>query len=240
MKAKEATLKKEKKTLSLKADSKRDGMFIGTKSDGSTYSVRKDRHRYFFPNEWLQFKKTLKPNQEILFDLLFHTGARIEEALHVRLCDLDIDRWTLKLVVTKSKAKKGESAQMGGAVRNFRVSSTYLKRLKKYAYASDIKTWDERIFKVTKQSVWQLFRRKMIESGIKDYWNFSLHNIRKTHGMWLKTLQSRGKDLDISEICMRLGHDHNTFIKHYGSPSVFGDADRDKMLELMGDIYGFK
>jgi len=41
---------------------------------------------------------------------------------------------------------------------------------------------------------------------------FSLHNIRKTTGMWLKTVQRRGYDLDVSEICMRLGHDHNTFL----------------------------
>ena len=81
---------------------------------------------------------------------------------------------------------------------------------------------------------------RFIKIGEEDYWKYSLHNIRKTHGMWLKTLQHRGRDLDVSEICMRLGHDMNTFLKHYGSPSVFSDQDRDKMIEVLGDIYGFK
>ena len=55
--------------------------------------------------------------------------------------------------------------------------------------------------------------------------------------MWLKTVQRRGDDLDVSEICMRLGHDHNTFLKHYGSPSVFTDQQRDKIVDILGDVY---
>ena len=225
-----------KKKLKLKP-TRREGLLVGIKSDGRKYSVRKDRHRYFFPDEWTEFLGTLKPNQNMLFNLLFHTGARITEGLHVRPVDIDYDRWTLKLTVTKSKAKKGEGTEKGGAIRNFRVSSNFLKRLRRYIKIKEIEEKD-RIFDISKQSVWQLFRKKLIEAGIKDYYNFSLHNIRKTHGMWLKTLQSRGKDLDVSEICMRLGHDHNTFLKHYGSPSIFTDSDRDKMQNLMGDIYG--
>ena len=58
--------------------------------------------------------------------------------------------------------------------------------------------------------------------------------------MWLKTLQTRGKDLDISEICGRLGHDYNTFLKHYGSPSIFTDQQRDLMVDILGDVYGLK
>jgi integrase len=111
--------------------------------------------------------------------------------------------------------------------------------MRKYIADNNIGS-DEKIFKMTKQGAWQLLRRKLKKLGVADYWQYSLHNIRKTHGMWLKTLQHRGTDLDVSEICMRLGHDMNTFLKHYGSPSIFGDADRDRMIDILGDIYGLK
>jgi len=81
-----------------------------------------------------------------------------------------------------------------------------------------------------------MFKRSLKKAGLNE-WEFSLHNIRKTTGMWLKTVQRRGSDLDVSEICMRLGHDHNTFLKHYGSPSIFTDQQRDKIVEILGDMY---
>lgn len=220
-----------------------DDILIGTKKDGRTYSVRKDRHRYFFPDEWNLFYNSLNDKNKFLFDTLIATGARIEEALNLRPRDFNFDRRTITLMVTKAKATKGESKATGGARRSFSVSTKYLIKLRKYLRDNEIKD-DELIFKskkgdkhIAKQAVWKLMRERLQSIGMKDYYNFSLHNIRKTHGMWLKTLQHRGKDLDVSEICMRLGHDMNTFLKHYGSPSIFGDSDRDKMIEILGDIY---
>jgi hypothetical protein len=40
-----------KKILKLK-QKEEENLMVGQKSDGSKYTVRKDRHRYFFPNEW--------------------------------------------------------------------------------------------------------------------------------------------------------------------------------------------
>jgi len=37
-----------------------------------------------------------------------------------------------------------------------------------------------------------------------------------------------------------LGHDHNTYLKHYMSPSVFTDSDRDKIANTLGDVYGIR
>ena len=61
---------------------------------------------------------------------------------------------------------------------------------------------------------------------------FSLHNIRKTHGNWLKSL-----GIDGSEICSRLGHDYNTFLKAYGSTDVFTYQDRQEIRIILGDLY---
>ena len=46
--------------------------------------------------------------------------------------------------------------------------------------------------------------------------------------------------VDSGEICYRLGHDLNTFIKHYGSANVFDRKDKIGMTKILGDVYGFK
>lgn len=223
------------KRLSLEPVSGKDGLFVGTKSDGKKYTVRADRHRYFFPHEWTKFIKELKENKIILFETLLQTGGRIDEVLHLKPKDFLWESNSLTLRVTKSKAKKGESKLLGGRRRSFGVSSQYIRKLRKYIRENKIKD-NFLLFSITKQAVSQLFKRTLKRAGLNE-WEFSLHNIRKTTGMWLKTVQRRGYDLDVSEICMRLGHDHNTFLKHYGSPSIFTDQQRDKIVEILGDVY---
>ena len=221
--------------MNLKPDPNREGLFIGTKSDGKSYSVRKDRHRYFFPEEWLRFQNQLKENRKILFETLLQTGGRIDEVLHLKPKDFIWDNNSVTLRVTKSKAKKGESKILGGSSRSFSVSSSFIRKMRRHIRENKI-TDDALIFSITKQAVSQMFKRALRKANLNE-WEFSLHNIRKTSGMWLKTVQRRGVDLDVSEICMRLGHDHNTFLKHYGSPSVFTDQQRDKIIEILGDMY---
>lgn len=212
-----------------------DGLFQGIKSDGKKYTVRKDRHRYFFPNEWLVFMNTLRKDKKILFETLLQTGGRIEEVLNIKPSDFIWDNNSVTLRVTKSKAVKGESRILGGRQRAFSVSSKYCKRVRIYIRTKQIKD-NEYLFPISKQAVSQMFKRSLKKAEL-NAWEFSLHNIRKTSGMWLKTVQRRGQDLDVSEICMRLGHDHNTFLKHYGSPSVFTDQQRDKIVDILGDVY---
>jgi len=229
-----------KTKLKLKA-TKQEGIFRGTKSNGITYTVRKDRHRYFFPNEWTIFINKLKPSKQLLFETLLQSGARIDEALNIRPKDFDFERNTLTLFVTKSKAKKGQNKEMGGSKRAFVVSSDYSKKMRKYIKSKGMEeTSDQRIFTVTRQAVWRLMRRNLIAAGINDYYNFSLHNIRKSEGMWLKTLIPFSREITEGEICMRLGHDMNTFLKHYGSPSIFNERDKIAMIKILGDVYGLK
>jgi integrase len=236
------TQEEKKKRLSLTPISDKEGLYIGIKRDGKSYTVRKDRSRYFRPSEWNKFIESLTNTKTILlFDTLIQIGARIDEALHIRPRDYNFDQRIITLYVTKSKARKGETATLGGKPRSFGISSQYVRRVKKYLKDNNINERDDKpLFNISQQGVYQLMRRKLKDIGIEDWYNFSLHNIRKTHGMWLKTLQSRARDLDISEICQRLGHDYNTFLKHYGSPSIFTDQDRDKMVDILGDVYNLR
>ncbi len=47
----------KRKSLTLKEVSDKEGLYVGIKKDGKPYTVRKDRHRFFFPNEWEKFLK---------------------------------------------------------------------------------------------------------------------------------------------------------------------------------------
>jgi len=193
---------------------------------GIEYSIRTDRRRFFYPQEWVHFMKSLKTSKKPLFDFMLNTGCRIDEALHIRTCDFDFERNNVRLWKTKTKAKKGETH---GKPRTISISSQFSRRIKKYC--CNFKS-EEYIFIGSIQSVNQMLKRILKKIGIKDFYNFSTHNIRKTSGMFLKAL-----GIDVGEICTRLGHDYNTYIQHYGSADVFSEKDMRGIKELFGDLY---
>ena len=225
---------------------------IGVKKDGKRYTVRKDRRRYFFPHEWNKFYATLKNDKhKILFLTLLHTGARIMEALHIRPKDINFERETITLEVTKNRSAKRNIYAMG-AKRSFFVSKKYLKELKKYIKKYNIK--DEEYFFLDNDklpenyidlpnkeklkyfgnksiSYRELLKRKMKKTGIKDWYNFSLHNLRKTYGNWIKTF-----DIRTAELCYRMGHDLDTYLTHYGSPMIFTAQERIEIMKILGEI----
>jgi integrase len=237
--------KKKINRLSLSPVLGKEGLFVGTKSDGTSYSVRKDRHRYFFPEEWIRFINVIKSDKQLLFETLLQSGGRIEEGINIRPRDFDFERNTLTLYVTKSKATKGQTKEMGGNKRGFQVSTNYIKQVKAYIRKKGISN-EGYLFPgkngkpITTTSAWQVMKRALKKAKIEDDYNFSLHNIRKTHGMWLKSLMPYSREITEGEICMRLGHDMNTFLKHYGSPSIFNERDKNMMIKLLGDIYGLR
>lgn len=223
--------RKANKRLSLTQDNEREGMRKGVRSNGKVYSVRDDRSRYFFPDEWNRFYNALREEKRPIFDVLINTGARIEEALNIKAGDFDWERCTLTLRVTKTKASKGERS---GKKRSFVISPQFARRMRKYISENNLKEQDF-LFGQTKQAVYQLMRRTLKNENFKDWYDFSLHNIRKTHGNWLKAL-----DIKAEEICLRLGHDYNTYLRHYGSASIFDRKDKQLMLDILGEVYGLK
>src|SRR3990167_8002443 len=114
--------KELKKGLSLKRVL--EGLQIGIKSDGKKYSVRDDRSRYFFPEEWISFFDAIKKDKQSIFDVLINTGGRIDEVLHIKPKDFDWDKNRLTLRVTKIKASKGERI---GKPRTFTISSQFAR-----------------------------------------------------------------------------------------------------------------
>jgi len=199
-----------------------------TLKDGRTYSVRKDRNRYFYPLEWLTFIKQIKDKKAAIFETMINTGARIDEALHIRPKDFDFERKTLVLYVTKVKAAKKEKV---GKRRTFKISTDYANYMKKYIAKNKIQP-EDRIFNISTQSVWQMLRRGLKRAKIEDWYNFGTHNIRKTHAMYIKAW-----GIPAEEICLRLGHDFNTFLRHYGSATIFDQNDIRDIEKILGDLY---
>jgi integrase len=227
MEALQGKVKKDRLTLTHKLE----GLKIGYRKNGLPYSVRDDRSRFFYPNEWENFSSKIKQEKIMIFETLIQTGARIEEALNIKPKDFDFERNNLTLRVTKIKARKGERI---GKARTFPVSSQYIRKVRAYIKKNNIGD-DTFLFLITTQAVYQMMRRGLERAKIKDSWNFGLHNIRKTHGNWLKAL-----GVPAEEICTRLGHDFNTYLKHYASPNIFDRSDKLVMIKILGDVYGFK
>ncbi len=199
---------------------------VGIQKNGKKYSVRTNRKRFFFPSEWKLFWGALQnPNQRRCFDILINTGARYNEAKNIKKEDIDFERGTLTIKVAKIKAKKG---QRFPDPRTFKLSSQFLENLK--GYTEHLKDNDTIPF-LTNSALNLALKKILGKIGIKDKFMFSVHNLRKTHGNWLVA-----HDVNIANICKRLGHDYNTFLGSYASADIFDDKDRDEIKEILGDL----
>lgn len=232
--------------------SDKEGVLVGQKSDGTKYSVRQDRRRYFFPSEWNSFISQIKNKKHRFFFITsLMTGGRIMEILNLQHKDIDIERGLINFSVVKQrKAKKNFHAT--GKTRNFFVSSNFIKEYKSfirgreqnpdgYLFLDDAKlppdysqlSNDQRKkYYISKRvSYTNMLKRYLKKAQVKDWYNFSPHNLRKTYGMWMRSL-----GIDGEELCYRLGHDMDTYILHYGSSLIFTEAERREIAKIIGDI----
>lgn len=184
-----------------------------------------NNNRFLFPDEWRSFTKDIKKDKKIRYELQFFTGSRFDELVHLRPRDFDFERNNVVLWKTKTKAKKGQKT---GKPRVISLPSKFSKRLKNYL--KDFHP-EEYAFKVSQAGYNQFLKYHLKKIGVEASEEFSSHNIRKTHGMYLKAM-----GVDIAEICTRLGHDYNTYIQHYGSPSIFTESDMREIKLLLDDL----
>lgn len=231
-------------------DSDKEGIKIGTNIKGIKVQLRQDLRRYFFPDEWLSFINQFKNKEHKFFYLtLLHTGGRIMEVLNLRYEDIDEERGTVRFNLVKLRNAKKSST---GKSRGFFVAENFIKEFKSfirgrkinqknYLFLNNSKlpkdynqldNEERRKYYVSKfVSYSTMLKRKLKKAGIKDYYNFSPHNIRKTYGMWMRTFNK-----DMMELCYRMGHDMDTYIAHYGSSLIFTDLERRKIEKIMGEV----
>jgi len=214
-------------------DSEHEGLQVGTRKDGRKYSVREHRMNFLLPEHWRNFINSVRSKKaQLTFETLIQTGARINEARHITNDDCDYERNTIKLRVTKTKAKKGETK---GKPRSIPVNSKFMKQLRKHFSE---KQSGEVIGILSTPAANLALKAHLEKSGVKDFYMYSIHSIRKTHGNWLKIMGNLGlMNVDAMEICLRLGHDYNTFLSNYGSSSVMDNRDVQIIKNVLGDLY---
>jgi integrase len=248
----ETDAKPKKERLSLVPMLGKEGMMTGRRKDGKDYSVRADRHRYFFPNEWEIFINSFSDDEhQLYFSTLIYTGARAMEALHLKPKNFDWARETVTFNVTKGRAAKRNFYSMS-KVRTFFVSKKYLRAVKSFINSNSIadddylfmnkkrlpleydsmKNTDKRKYYLKYEVAYhQMLKRHLRKVGIKDWWNFSLHNIRKTYCNWMRIF-----DLRSDELCYRTGHDMKTFMEHYGSAMIFNSQEKIAIMNFFGEV----
>ena len=197
-----------------------------TRTNGSTYSVRNNRHRYFFPDEWITFYDALKPRQKVTFNFLINTGARINEVRMIQVSDIDFDRKSIVLRWTK-----GRTADGSRKMRVLSISSQFTKWLKGVVREYELKPTD--YFPVLSTPAANICMKKTLkEVGIKDWEMFSIHNVRKTLETWLISL-----DIDSLKIIKHFGHTMNVAAKFYVSSDTFNHEDKQIIRQVIGDLY---
>lgn len=219
---------------------------------GKKYAYRKDRRRYFFPDEWNSFISIVKkPIHKLFFYTALFTGGRMMEILNLKYGDIDIERGVVTFrIVKQRKAKRNFYAI--GKTRSFFLCSNYIKQFKSFIRGKTINTDDyiflnnkklpvnyselnneerKKYFKSESVKYYRLTKRYIKRAGIKDWYNFSPHNFRKTYGMWIRIFLK-----DSGELCYRMGHDINTYIAHYGSSLIFTEIEIRKIERILGDV----
>ena len=202
---------------------------IKQRKDGKPLTVRHNRQRFFYPDEWLAFYKELKPSQIFTFNMLLHTGGRINEIRHTKPEDMNLDMKRVIFKVTKVKAKKKEKHSKP---RPISISSHLRKKIIKHIKGSKIKHADT-INILSTSAANRALKIALKKAKINDWYMFSIHNLRKTHGNWLKAV-----GIDAGEICTRLGHDYNTYLSSYASADVFSYEEKQKIRDILGDLIG--
>jgi integrase len=196
------------------------------RKDGTSYTLREDKMRYFFPDEWCAFFDLLKPKQKITFHFLINTAARINEIRGLTLGDIDFDRNSIVIRNTKSRNKDGTKK-----IRAIPISSQFTKYLKSISKEYNLKSEDK--FPILSTPAANIAMQKALTKlEIKDKDNFSVHSIRKTTEGWLLAL-----GIDSLKVAKYVGHTIAIAQKYYVSPEVFSYEDRKLMREVIGDLF---
>lgn len=196
------------------------------RSNNKKYSIRSNRERYFYPDEWMSFYDAIKPKQKPTFNTLINLGARINEARNIKVNDIDSDRNSIVIRVTKTRNKDGSHK-----VRIIPCSSQFIKYLKKVIEEYQLKP-DDCLPILSTPAANIALKKTLQDIGIPDYRMVSIHNIRKTLECWLLAM-----DVDSLKVAKHFGHSVAVAGKYYVSPESFSYDDRQNIRIIIGDLY---
>lgn len=190
------------------------------------YHIKKDKKVFLYPSQWNQFYSSLSDSQKPYFKIVINTGGRVNEIRNLTPKDINQERNLLTFRITKVRAKLKEKRPQP---RTIIISKGFTSWLLRYIKSQKIKK-DDSIITLSLTRINEITKEKLKEIGVESYMDFSSHNLRKTHGNWLKAL-----GVDGTEIASRMGHDINTMLKHYVSANIFNAEDKILMMDILGE-----
>jgi integrase len=197
-----------------------------------SYTIRNNRDRFFFPDEWMVFYDELTDKQKITFEFLINTGARIMEIQNIKVSDVDFERRGIVLRVTKrvlKRIKKGATGER--RIRLVNVSSEFIRFIRRVVNKYKLKQDD--YFPILSTPAANIGMKKALrKASIGDWEMFSLHNVRKTLETWLMAL-----GVDSFNLTKHFGHSVAVALKHYVSPDIFNWEEKEQMRKIVGDLY---
>jgi integrase len=196
------------------------------RTDGMKYTVRQNRHRYMFPDEWKTFYDALSAKQKVTFHFLINTGARINEVRNIQVQDVDESRNSIIIRWTKARNEDGSRK-----MRVLSVSSQFIKWIRSIVKDFNLQPNDK--FPILSTPAANICMKKTLkEIGIGDWIMFSAHNVRKTLETWLISL-----DIDSMKVSKHFGHSVGVASKFYVSPDTFNFEDKKAIRDVIGDLY---
>lgn len=181
---------------------------------------KRDKKAFFYPDEFKKLLDLCSDKQKFTILLLLNTGSRINEAKHIRKEDIDTNRNTITLWVTKRRAVLKETRPNP---RRIPISTKFCKYLKK-----NIKKY--KVLSKNQTGIILKEKAKIIKTKY-DSLDFSAHNLRKTFGTWMLAL-----GVDGFKLAQHLGHAPETLRTEYASPDIFNERDKDIMREILNDL----
>lgn len=198
-------------------------MPIINKGKHGKFRIKDDLRRFFTPTEWGRFYDTLHPKHKFHFNFLFSTGMRYNEAKNVLVGDID---WQNKWIDIR-KPKGGRTRK-----RYSHFASEFKRQMSKYIAFNGLKPEDNFNFP-TIQGMNKVMKKACKECGIKDWEDFSPHNIRKTHENYLLAI-----DKNMYHIQKHMGHTIKIADAHYISGAIIkGEDDKNKIRKWFGDMF---
>lgn len=192
------------------------------------YSIKVNLKRFFFPQEWKSMYDLCNKRQKFTLTFLINTGARIQETQNVLVSDIDFERKNIMLRKTKVRARLKETKP---SPRIIPTSTQHIRFIRKYISEHNITSND--FLPILSTPATDIFLKKRCqEAKIKDFKDFSAHNIRKTTGNYLLAL-----GVDGFKVAQFLGHSAETLRKEYASPDIFSFKDKEEMKDILDDLH---
>ena len=201
----------------------------GIRNNGNKYTVRTNHDAYLTPEQWILFYNKLNDHQKITFMFLLHTGGRIMEVQHLKPENIQKTNKLLTFEITKTRSAGGER---NCRPRPVKMSSKFIAWYKALDLNKIIT--EEGYFDILTTPAANICMKKTLQDiGVKNWFMFSVHNIRKTNENWLIAL-----GYDLIKVAKRLGHTYGTAMNTYIQEDVFTTKQKDLIKDILGnDIY---